>query len=152
MADAKADGVVTAEEKKAIAVALVSAAAGQAVSAEAIKEAGISYSDLPPATPVDVRTDESGNPVVITAEVAASLELVANPGELLGAVFTDPGAALQALGNIGADMSPKEREESKKMVLATVVAAGAAMNAVGAAAATTRTGGNSNSNAARRKP
>jgi hypothetical protein len=121
------------------------------VSAADIKEAGISYSDLPPTTPVDVRKDENGNAVVITADVAASLDLVANPGELVGAVFTDPGAALKALGSVGADMSPAEREQSKKMVLATVVAAGAAMNAVGAAAATTRTGGTSNSNAARRK-
>ena len=47
---------------------------------------------------------------------------------------------LAALANIGADMSPAEREEATKMVVATVIASGAALNAVGAATAT-RTGG-----------
>ena len=55
----------------------------------------------------------------------------------MATAFTDPGAALAAIGSIGADMSPTEREEATKMVLATVVATGAAMNAVGAATGTT---------------
>ena len=88
---------------------------------------------VPPATPVDVRTDENGNAVIITAEVAAALEVLQNPAELLGAVFEDPGQVLLALGSIGADMSPEEREEATKMVVATVVATGAALNAVGLA-------------------
>jgi len=78
-----------------------------------------------------VRTDENGNAVVITAEVAAQVELLENPGELLATAFSDPGAALDALGSVGADMSDEEREEATDMVVATVVAAGAAMNAVG---------------------
>jgi hypothetical protein len=121
-----------------IATALIaSVAPGEALSASEIKEAGLEYGDLPPETPVDVRTDENGNAVVITAEVAAQLELLQNPGELLATAFSDPGAALAALGSIGADMSEEEREEATDMVIATVVAAGAAINAIGAAAGST---------------
>ena len=89
----------------------------------------------PPETPVEVRTDNSGNEIVITAEVAVSLELLTDPGALLEAAFSDPGAALEAFGNVGADMSSEERDESTDAVVATVIAAGAAINAVGAATA-----------------
>ena len=84
--------------------------------------------------------------MIITAEVAANIELVQDAGALLEAAFTDPGAALAALGSIGADMTVEEREEATDMVVVTVVATGAAMNAVAAAAgAATRgsTGGGS---------
>jgi len=136
--DALEDGKLTSEEKEIIAEALLATLIpGEALSSEAIKDAGLNYQDLPPSTPIDVRTDENGNAVVITAEVAASLELLADPSALLAEVFTNPAEALQALGNIGADMSPQEREEATNMVVATVVAAGAAMNAVSAASTTT---------------
>jgi len=140
------EGKLTEEQKTVIATALIaSVAPGEALSAEAVKEAGLEYKDLPAETPVDVRTDENGNAVIITAEVAAQVELLENPGELLATALTDPGAALAALGSVGADMSPEEREEAEKMVVATVVAAGAAMNAatVAAASAATTTGGSS---------
>ena len=133
--DAMADGKLSDEEKAVVAEALIAAVApGEAVSAQDMRDAGLDYKDLPPATPVDVRTDENGNAVVITAEVAAQVELVQDPAALLATAFTDPGAALAALGSIGADMSPAEREEATKMVVATVVAAGAAMNAAMGAA------------------
>ena len=128
------DGKLTSAEKDLIADALIESADGEAVTAEAIADAGLSYEDLPAETPVEVRQDENGNEVVITAEVAAALEVLANPVELLSTMFEDPAQALLALGSIGADMSPEEREEATEMVVATVVAAGAAMNAVGAAA------------------
>jgi hypothetical protein len=132
------EGKLTEEEKDVIATALIaSVAPGETLSASEIKEAGLEYGDLPLETPVDVRTDENGNAVVITAEVAAQLELLQNPEELLATVFSDPGAALAALGSIGADMSEEEREEATDMVIATVVAAGAAINAIGAAAGST---------------
>ena len=132
------EGKLTEEQKTVVATALIeSVAPGEALSASAIQEAGLEYKDLPAATPVDVRTDENGNAVVITAEVAAQVELLENPGELLATAFSDPGAALDALGSVGADMSDEEREEATDMVVATVVAAGAAMNAVGAATGST---------------
>jgi hypothetical protein len=90
---------------------------------------------------VEVRTDEDGNEIVITAEVAAALVVLENPAELLSAVFSDPGQVLLALGSIGADMSAEEREESTKAVVATVVAAGAAINAASVASLGTSTGG-----------
>ena len=99
-----------------------------------IKASGIEYKDLPPTTPVDVRTDENGNAVVITAEVAAQVELLQNPSALVEELFTNPAAALAAFGSIGADMSDEEREEATDMVVATVVAAGAAINAAAVAA------------------
>ena len=134
---AAAEGTLTPEQKTEVANTLIEEANGGPVSAEAIAAAGIEYKDLPPETPVEVRQDENGNEVIITADVAAALVLLENPAELIGAIFSDPGQALQALGSIGADMSTEEREEATDMVVATVVAAGAAMNAVSAAAGTT---------------
>ena len=145
--DAQADGVVTESEKEVIVEALLNAANGEAITAEAIAKAGLEYSDLPANTPVEVRTDENGNEVIITAEVAAALVLLENPAELLGELFSDPGQILLALGSIGADMSDEEREESQEMVVAAIIASGAAMNAVAAAAgaATGSTTGGSSS-------
>jgi hypothetical protein len=127
-------GKLNESEKSLVADALVASADGEALSSEQIKDSGIEYKDLPAETPVDVRTDEQGNAVVITAEVAAQVELLQDPGALLQEAFSDPGAALAALGSIGADMSTEEREEATDMVVATVVAAGAAINAAAVAA------------------
>lgn len=157
--DAMADGTLTESEKELIAEILIADALenGLAVTAEDMENAGLTYADLPPETPVEVRTDENGNQVIITAEVADALILVENPAELIGAIFTDPAMALLALGSLGADMSEEEREESTKAVIATVIAGGAAIQAAAVAAATTTssssTGGSSggNNNAARRR-
>jgi polyhydroxyalkanoate synthesis regulator phasin len=136
------DGKLTNSEKELIADALVeSIAPGESLTKEQIQESGIEYKDLPASTPVEVRQDENGNEVVITAEVAASLVLLENPADLLSTAFSDPGEALQALGNIGADMSDEEREEATEMVVATVVAAGAAINAAAVAAGGATGGG-----------
>jgi len=131
--DALSGKELTEEQKELVTEALLEKADGEAVSAKDIEEAGLEYKDLPPETPVDVRTDENGNAVIITAEVAAQVELLQNPSELLETAFSDPGAALAALGSIGADMSEAEREEATDMVIATVVAAGAAINAAAVA-------------------
>jgi hypothetical protein len=118
-----------------VAEAIIEAAQGAPVTAEAIQNAGLTYEDLPPETPVEVREDENGNEVVITAEVAAALVILENPAELLGAIFNDPGQALLALASIGADMSDEEREESEKIIIASVIAGQAAVNAAGMAGA-----------------
>lgn len=142
-----ADGKLTTAEKELVAEALIeSIAPGETLTKEQIQDAGIAYQDLPPETPVEVRQDENGNEVIITADVAAALVLLENPSELIGAIFSDPGQALQALGSIGADMSPQEREEAQKMVVAAVIAGNAAINAVavaGAAGGTSTGGGGS---------
>lgn len=132
--EAKAGKELSKEEVAAVVTSLVAdLKPGESISAAQVQESGVSYSDLPPSTPVEVRTDENGNALVITAEVAANIELVQDPGALLEAAFSDPGAALQALGSIGADMTEEEREEATEMVVATVVAAGAAINAAAVA-------------------
>jgi hypothetical protein len=134
--DAKDGKELTEEQKEVVVEALLeNLKPGEAVTAAAIAASGVSYSDLPPETPVELRTDINGNEVVITAEVAAQVELITDPGAFAAELFSDPGAALAALGSIGADMSDEERKESTEAVVATVIAAGAAINAVGAAAA-----------------
>jgi hypothetical protein len=129
----------TDEEKAIVAQAIIEEAHGEPVSAQAIADAGLTYSDLPPETPVEVRQDENGNEVVITAKVAAALLVLENPAELISAIFTDPAQALLAIASIGADMSPQERAESEKTVVAAVIvgqiAGQAAVTAAGAAAA-----------------
>jgi len=133
----------TAEERQIVAEQLVGASQGAPITAQAIQDAGITYQDLPPDTPVEVREDENGNEVVITAEVAAALVVLESPSELLSAIFTDPGQALLAIASIGADMSEEERTESEKIIIASVIASQAAVNAAGMAASvassTTRT-------------
>ena len=133
--EAKNGKELTEEQKEILVEALIeNLKPGESISAEQVQASGVSYADLPPETPIEVRKDENGNALVITAEVAANIELVQDPGALLTAAFTDPGAALAALGSIGADMTKEEREEATDMVVATVVATGAAINAAAVAA------------------
>jgi hypothetical protein len=79
-------------------------------------------------------------------DIELSPELAAIPG-LAGAV-----EVLNFLGNAGADMSPKVREESEKVVVATVIAAGAAIQAATGAAtsAAVSAGGSTGSSGSRR--
>ena len=88
---------------------------------------------LAPDTPVEL-----SNGVVITAEQAIAVQLLQDPAALLQELFTDPGAALAALGSVGADMTEEEREESEKVIIAAVIAGNiattAATSAAGAAA------------------
>jgi hypothetical protein len=133
--EAKAGKELSKEEVTMVVASLVeNLKPGGSVSAAQVQASGVSYSDLPASTPVEIRADENGNALVITAAGAANIELVQDPGALLEAAFSDPGAALDALGSIGADMTEEEREEATEMVVATVVAAGAAINAAAVAA------------------
>jgi len=129
------DGVLTLAEKDVVADALVAAADGAPVSAADIKAAGLEYRDLPPTVPVEVRTDLNGNPVVITAEVASALLTLESPAALVGAIAGcfNPEEAVEglteeqkcevfkALANIGADMSPQERQKAKEVLVAAVL-------------------------------
>ena len=126
----------TPEEVEAAVEAIIEAADGEAITAEAIAEAGLTLEDLPSNTPVEVRTDDNGNAVVITAEVAIALQVFDSPAELVSAIFDDPGQVLTAVANIGADMSDEEREESEEIIVASVIASQAAINAAGMAAGT----------------
>jgi hypothetical protein len=130
------DGKELTEEQKEVLVEelLEDLKPGESISAAQVQASGVSFADLPPSTPIELRTSESGEVLIITAEVAANVELVTDAGALAEAIFTDPGAALAALGSIGADMTEGEREEATDMVVATVVATGAAINAAAVAA------------------
>jgi hypothetical protein len=146
----------TAEERQIVAEAVIEAAQGAPVTAQAIQDAGITLQDLPPDTPVEVRTDEAGNEVVITAEVAIALVLLENPAELIAELFSDPGQALLAVASIGADMSVEERTESEKIIVASVIVGQIATTAATMAASTTTTrtpssGGSSGGGAASRE-
>jgi len=130
-----ADGTFTLAEKALVADALIAAADGEPVTAANIAAAGLEYRDLPPQTPVEVRTDLNGNPVVITAEVASALLTLESPAALVGAIAGcfNPDEAIEglteeqqcevfkALANIGADMSPQERQKAKEVLVAAVL-------------------------------
>lgn len=73
------------------------------------------------------------NGVVLTAQQAVAIALLENPVELLQEIFTNPAAALEALSQVGADMSPEVRERSEEVVVAAVIVGNIA-SAAGAAA------------------
>lgn len=135
--EALEDGKLSDEEKAAVVGALVDAYP-EGVPLTEVLESGVDLEDLPPETPIEL-----DNGVVITAEVADAFESLANPAELLGDVFTDPGKVLTALSNLGADMSPEEREESQEVVVAAVVVGGMAVQAAAMAAGSTPPSGGS---------
>ena len=112
------DGILTEDEKELLVDVILEQADGNAISTELINELGLDYEDLPDDQPVAL-----DNGVILFAEVADALEMFENPSEILGAVFTDPGKALTAIANVGADMTPEKREESQKVVVASVIAA-----------------------------
>jgi hypothetical protein len=110
------DGVLTEDERELLVDVILEQADGNAISTELIDELGLDYEDLPNDQPVML-----DNGVVLFAEVADALEIFENPSEILGAVFTDPGKALTAVANIGADMTPEQREESQTVVVASII-------------------------------
>ena len=72
--DAKDGKELTEEQKEKVIEALLEdLKPGESISAAAIQASGVSYADLPPSTPIEVRTDENGNALVITAAVAANI-------------------------------------------------------------------------------
>ena len=129
------DGTFTLAEKELVADALVQSAEGEPITAANIEAAGLEYRDLPPQIPVEVREDANGNPVVITAEVASALLTLESPAALAGAIVGcfNPDEAIEglteeqqcevfkALANIGADMSPQERQKAKEVLVAAVL-------------------------------
>ena len=60
--------------------------------------------------------------VELEAGVAVVFEQLSNPAALIGELFSDPGQTLEALGQLGADMTEEEREDSQDVVVAAVVA------------------------------
>jgi hypothetical protein len=109
------DGL-TAEEEAALNELLTEYGPMDAISFESFEESGLDYEDLPPDQPVMLE-----NGVILTAEVADAIEMFEDPSELLLTVFTDPGKALKAFANVGADMTPEQRKESQTVVVASII-------------------------------
>jgi hypothetical protein len=107
---------------------------GEAITLDMLLEAGISLSDLPPETLVEIRTDENGNPVVITAKQATQLAVFSDISSLIEAIFNDLGALIRSLQHVGKDMTEEEREESQAVVVSSVIVANIAHLASNAAA------------------
>ena len=102
------------------------------VEEETIQADDIDLATLPPDTPVEL-----SNGVVVTAQVAIAIELLGNPAELLATIFTDPGAALAALGSVGADLPPEVRERAEEVVISAIIVGNIATSAAVAAAGAT---------------
>ena len=120
--------VETEEESNPIETPIV-----EPVEEETIQVDEVDLEKLAPDTPVEL-----SNGVVITAEQAIAVQLLQDSAALLQELFTDPAAALAALGSVGADMTEEEREKSEKVIIAAVIAGNiattAATSAAGAAA------------------
>ena len=109
------DGL-TAQESAALNELLTEYGPMDAISFEDFEASGLDYEDLPPDQPVML-----DNGVILTAEVADAIEMFENPSELLLTVLTDPGKALKAFANVGADMTPEQRKESQTIVVASII-------------------------------
>jgi len=108
--------LLTQEDKELLADVLVAQADGEAITSDLIEELGLDYEDLPPEQPVAL-----DNGVILTAEIADAIEIFEDPSELLATVFSDPGKALKAIANIGADMTVETRKEAQAVTVAAVV-------------------------------
>ena len=75
------------------------------------------------------------NGVQLTQEQAVAVALLQDPAALLQELFTNPAEAFAALGQVGADMSPEVREQSKKVVISAVIAGNIATQAAATAGA-----------------
>lgn len=75
------------------------------------------------------------NGVVLTQEQAVAVALLQDPAALVQELFTNPAAALAALGQVGADMSPEVREQSEKVVISAIIAGNIATQAAATAGA-----------------
>jgi hypothetical protein len=112
----QSDGLFSQEEKELVANVLVAAYEDSAIPFDVFEESGLDYEDLPPEQPITL-----DNGVVITAEIADAIEIFENPSELLATVFTDPGKALKAIANVGADMTVETRKEAQTVTVAAVI-------------------------------
>jgi polyhydroxyalkanoate synthesis regulator phasin len=112
----QSDGQLSEEEKQLVSDVLVEAYADTAIPADVFEESGLDYEDLPPEQPITLE-----NGVVITAEIADAIEIFEDPSELLSTVLTDPGKALKAIANVGADLTPEVRKDAQAITVSAVI-------------------------------
>ena len=100
---------------------------------EEVKEEPVE--EVIPVEEPEEKTVVLDNGVVLTQEQAVAVALLQDPAALVKELFTDPGAALAALSQVGADMSPEVREKSEKVVISAVIAGNIATQAAATAGA-----------------
>lgn len=111
------DGVLSEEDKQVLADVLVTAFAdAPSIPFADLVAAGLTYADLPPDQPVSLE-----NGVILTASVADAIQLFDEPSKLVSAIFSDPGKALKAIANVGADMTPATRKKAQQAVVPAVI-------------------------------
>jgi hypothetical protein len=108
--------VLTEDEKEFLSDVLVAAYKDTAIPADVFEESGLDYEDLPPDQPITLE-----NGVVLLAEIADAIEIFEDPAELLATVFTDPGKALKAISNVGADLPKEIRRTAQQGTVAVVL-------------------------------
>jgi hypothetical protein len=96
---------------------------------EVVQVDEVDLKTLAPDTPVQLE-----NGVVLEAGVVIALQLLEDPVQLLGEIFSNPAEVFTALSNIGADMAPEVREKSEKVVISAVIAGNIATQAAASAA------------------
>jgi hypothetical protein len=109
---------LTKEQNIALEELLTKYGPMDAISFEDFENSGLDYENLPPDQPILLE-----NGAILTAEVADAIEILEDAGEFLLTVFTDPGKAIKAMANIGADMTPEKRKESQQVIVASVIVA-----------------------------
>ncbi len=112
----QSDGQLSEEEKQLVSDVLVEAYEDSAIPSDVFEASGLDYEDLPPEQPITLE-----NGVVITAEIADAIEIFEDPSELLSAVLTDPGKALKAIANVGADLTPEVRKDAQAITVSAVI-------------------------------
>ena len=112
----QSDGQLSEEEKQLVSDVLVEAYKDSAIPSDVFEASGLDYEDLPPEQPITLE-----NGVVITAEIADAIEIFENPSELLSTVLTDPGKALKAIANVGADLTPEVRKDAQAITVSAVI-------------------------------
>jgi hypothetical protein len=110
------DGVLSEDEKDLVSDVLVAAYEDTAIPADVFEESGLDYEDLPPDQPITLE-----NGVVLLAEIADAIEIFEDPAELLATAFTDPGKALKAISNVGADLPADVRKTAQQGTVAVVL-------------------------------
>lgn len=95
---------------------LVAAYEGIAIPADVFEASGLDYEDLPPDQLITL-----DNGVVLTAEIADALEIFKDPAELFATVFIDPGKALKAIFNVGADLPADVRKTAQQGTVAVIL-------------------------------
>lgn len=107
---------LTEDEKEFLSDVLVAAYEDTAIPSDVFEASGLDYEDLPSDQPITLE-----NGVVITAEIADAIEIFEDPAELLSTALTDPGKALKAISNVGADLPADIRKTAQQGTVAVVL-------------------------------